>query len=333
MTLHVPTTDATAFEERSKADVLAALEPMVHEMYDQHIGKTDGKLWWPSDFLPSDEKMSDDDEKNLAALRERARAIPDSLRVAVVLGMLTEEGLPHFHRLLSKYLGDDSVWGRWNYRWTAEEDRHGMILHDYARDSRLFRMKEVEMMQFAYQSEGFDPAWDKDPYKVFVYTTLQERATQVTHRNTGRVLGDDEPVAKGIFQNIAADEAKHFSFYRRVFQGILELDPNRALHSALAVMPAIDMPGVTMPGFREMADVVRRAGIYGPWDYKAIVEEAIAFWKIEALTGLSEAGRKAQEKILAIPKRLQRVAEYIEQKSEAKSFSFNFIYDRVFAMA
>ena len=98
-------------------------------------------------------------------------------------------------------------------------------------------------------------------------------------------------------------------------------------------MPAIDMPGVGMPDFKEMADVVRRTGIYGPWDYKAIVEEAIDFWKVETLTGLSEAGRKAQEKILAIPKRLEKVAQYIESRSTAKTFSFKFIYDRALHMA
>ncbi|MGQ9643773.1 MAG: acyl-ACP desaturase, partial [Ignavibacterium sp.] len=162
--------------------------------------------------------------------------------------------------------------------WTGEEDRHGNILRDYARDSRLFSFKEVEMMQFYYQEAGFNPNWDKDPYKVFVYTTLQERATQFSHKNTGKLVGEDEPLLNGILSNIAADEAKHFTFYRNVFKEVLKLDPNRAMVSASEIMPAIDMPGLSMPNFREMADVVRRVGIYGPRDYLSIVEEAIKFW-------------------------------------------------------
>jgi acyl-[acyl-carrier-protein] desaturase len=94
-------------------------------------------------------------------------------------------------------------------------------------------------------------------------------------------------------------------------------------------MPAIDMPGFSMPNFREMADVVRRVGIYGPWDYKKTVEEAIKFWNIEMLTGLNEAAAKAQEKILSIPKRLEKVAEYIERRTMQKTFSFDFIYNRI----
>ncbi|QXD14850.1 acyl-ACP desaturase [Rhodocaloribacter litoris] len=330
MDVVIPPEHTESYETEAKAAVLKELEPLVKDMMDEHLRKR--RLWFPSDFLPSDEQMDEDEHRLLGRLRERARGIADPVRVAVVLNLLTEEGLPHFHRLLSTYLGDESVWNRWNFMWTAEEDRHGCVLRDYARDARLFKWREVEMMQYAYQEAGFTPEWDRDPYRVFVYTTLQERATQLSHQNTGKLVGDDEPLLKGILSSVAADEAKHFSFYRKVFRAILEIDPNRALESALAIMPSIDMPGVSMPNFRDMADIVRRAGIYGPWDYKKIVEEAISFWKIEVMTGLNEAGRKAQEKILNIPKRLQKVAEYIERRTQMKSFRFDFIYGRELAM-
>ncbi len=317
-------------ETQSKAEVLAVLEQKVKEWMEVHISKR--KLWFSSDFLPADEKNSDDQENAISKLRDRVRGIKDSARVAIGLNLITEEGLPHFHRLLSKYLGDDSFWSKWNNMWTAEEDRHGGVLRDYARDSRLFKFSRLEQMQYVYQEKGFNPDWDKDPYKVFVYTTLQERATQFSHKNTGSYIGDDEPLIKGILSSIAADEAKHFTFYRNVFKSILEIDPNRALQSALSILPAIDMPGISMPNFREMADVIRRAGIYGPRDYKKIVEEAISFWNIELLEGLNEMGRKAQDKIMQIPARLEKLAQYIEKRTEKKSFSFDLIYDRIIVM-
>jgi acyl-[acyl-carrier-protein] desaturase len=97
-------------------------------------------------------------------------------------------------------------------------------------------------------------------------------------------------------------------------------------------MPSIDMPGISMPHFREMADVIRRAGIYGPRDYIKIVEDLIKFWSIDKLEGLNEAGRKAQEKIMAITERLERVANMMETRSRAKTFSFNVAFAREFAM-
>jgi len=246
--------------------------------------------------------------------------------------MLTEEGLPHFHRLLAVYLGDDSHWRRWNNLWTAEEDRHGAVLHDYARDTRLFDARKIEEMQFEYIRAGFHPEWDKDPYRVFAYTTVQERATQFSHAETGRIVGEYEPRLAEVLSHVAKDEARHYAFYRSVFELILERDPNGALHSAAFILPAIDMPGVTMPGFKELAEVIRRAGIYGPRDYLRIVQEQIRYWKIESLQGLNEIGRIAQEKIMGIPARLKRIAELMETRSRAKTFRFEVVFNREFAM-
>jgi acyl-[acyl-carrier-protein] desaturase len=310
-----------------KAEVLRCLEPKVKELISSHIAKR--KLWFSSDFIPNDEKMNDKKASTKSKLRERAKGIADQVRVALAVNLLTEEGLPHFHTLLTKYLGDNSFWVKWTNMWTAEEDRHGNVIRDYVRDSHIFNFKEIELMQFHYVESGFNPDWDMDPYKVFVYTTLQERATQISHKNTGKAAGEADPLISGILSSIAADEAKHFTFYRNIFKEILRLDPNGGLISAASIMPAIDMPGISMPNFREISDVVRRSGIYTPWDYKAIVEEIIKFWEIGSYTGLSDIAAKAQEKILYIPARLKKIAEYIEQKTKSKTFSFDFIYNRL----
>jgi acyl-[acyl-carrier-protein] desaturase len=187
-------------------------------------------------------------------------------------------------------------------------------------------------MQFEYLRNGFHPAWDQDPYRVFAYTTVQERATQFSHSETGRIVADYEPRLGEVLTQVAKDEARHYVFYRSVFELILERDPNEALHSASFILPAIDMPGVTIPGFKELADVIRRSGIYGPRDYLRIVQEQIRYWKIESLQGLNELGLKAQEKIVGIPARLRRIAEHMETRSRAKTFSFEVVFNREFAM-
>jgi acyl-[acyl-carrier-protein] desaturase len=274
-----------------------------------------------------------DPDQFLRVLRERAAGISLPTRVAIAINLLTEEGLPHFHRLLAQYLGAESFWQKWTNLWTAEEDRHGVVLHDYARDSRVLDSPVLERLQFEYLRAGFDPAWDRDPYRVFVYTTLQERATQVSHANTGKLAAQYEPLVGEVLSNVAKEEARHYTFYRTVFKEVLARDPDRALVSAATVMPAIDMPGINIPGFREMADVVRRAGIYGPRDYMKIVEEQIRFWAIDAVTAMTESSKKAQELILQIPGRLVRVADAMETRSKAKTFSFPVAFAREFSMA
>jgi acyl-[acyl-carrier-protein] desaturase len=312
----------------SKLEVLQDLEEKVRELMETHERKRE--LWFPSDLLGP--APDEDPDAHFAQLRAQADGIPDPARAALALNLLTEEGLPHFHRLLAVYLGDDSFWRSWNNLWTAEEDRHGQVLHDYARDTRILQQRKLEEMQFEYLRAGFHPEWDRDPYRVFAYTTVQERATQFSHSETGKIVAEYEPRLAQVLSQVAKEEARHYTFYRTVFEEILKRDPDQALHSASFILPAIDMPGVTMPGFKDLADVIRRAGIYGPRDYLRIVQEQIRYWKIESLEGLNELGRKAQEKILGIPARLKRIAEYMETRTKSKTFSFEVVFNREFAM-
>ena len=312
----------------AKVEVLKDLEAKVRGLMAEHEEKR--QLWFPSELLQPEEGESPDE--HVKELRRRAAGIPDSARTAVALNLLTEEGLPHFHRLLAVYLGDDTFWRAWNNLWTAEEDRHGVVLHDYVRETNLLDQRGLDELQFSYLRSGFHPGWDRDPYRVFAYTSLQERATQHSHSETGKLVAEYEPLLAKILRLVAREEARHYSFYRTIFSEILKRDPNEALHSASLILPALQMPGVNMPGFSKFADVVRRAGIYGPRDYLRIAQEQIRLWKIERLTGLNELGRKAQEKIMAIPDRLKRVAEHIELRSDSKTFSFEVVFNREFAV-
>jgi acyl-[acyl-carrier-protein] desaturase len=310
-------------------EVLADLETVVGELMTSHEAKR--VLWFPSELLAP--APDTDPDRYVRDLRKRAEGISLPARVALALNLLTEEGLPHFHRILATYLGSTSFWCRWTNLWTAEEDRHGAVLHDYARDSKILDNPVLERLQFDYLRAGFEPEWDRDPYRVFVYTTLQERATQVSHANTGKLASECEPVIGEVLANVAKEEARHYTFYRAIFKEVLARDPDRALVSAASVMPAIDMPGVNIPGFREMADVVRRAGIYGPRDYLRIVEEQIRIWAIDSVRAATEAGKRAQVTLLEIPKRLERISELMETRSKAKTFSFLVAFAREFQMA
>jgi acyl-[acyl-carrier-protein] desaturase len=146
------------------------------------------------------------------------------------------------------------------------------------------------------------------------------------------VASEHEPTIGTVLANVAKEEARHYAFYREIFKAVLERDPDRALESAALVMPAIDMPGVNMPHFREMAEVIRRAGIYGPREYLKIVEEQIRYWAIDAVEPSTDAGKEAQEKILGIPARLERVAQAMETRSRAKTFAFDVTFAREFEL-
>jgi acyl-[acyl-carrier-protein] desaturase len=302
-------------------EVLAAMEGFVRKQIEAHLERR--KLWMPNELSPAD--AGSEDEALMTRLREAARGIPAAVLVALALNLLTEEGLPHFHRLIATHLGNDSPWCEWNYLWTAEEDRHGCAIRDYVRDARLYRMTELERLQYQYIEAGFDPEWEQDPYRLLAYTSLQEKATQVSHSNTGRQAANHEPRLQRILAHISGDESRHYAFYRAAFGEILRHDPNQALQSLQKVTLGFAMPGHSVAGFDEMSDVIRRADIFGPRQYQRIVEELLDHWQVGALTGLSAAGEEARDKLMKVPSRLSRIADYAEAKAARKAFRFGFL--------
>lgn len=321
---------ATRFGTPEQIEVLTAMEPMVAGAMGEHLERR--KLWFPNDLMPADAELGAEADEAAALLRQRAKGLPDTVRVAVALNLLTEEGLPHFHRLIAFHMSNESVWRAWNNVWTAEEDRHGCALRDYTRDARLFNMGPLEHLQYQYIAAGFDPEWHQDPYRLLAYTSLQEKATQISHANTGRLAGNYEPDLQKVLAHLAGDEGRHYQFYRVCFAEALKLDPNRALSALLKVTLGFAMPGHNIAGFDELSEVLRRANIFGPRQYLKIVVELLDYWGIAAMTGLSAEGAAAQEKLMKVPQRLERVAEFQENKTVARSFSFEFLYHRSFTL-
>lgn len=302
-------------------EVLHAMEAFVRKQIEAHRERR--KLWFPNELQPAD--AGTEDEALMTRLRDAAKGIPAAVLVALALNLLTEEGLPHFHRLIAAHMGNDGPWCEWNYMWTAEEDRHGCAIRDYVRDARLYQMTEVEKLQYSYLEAGFDPEWEQDPYRLLAYTSLQEKATQVSHSNTGRLAANHEPRLQRVLAHISGDESRHYAFYRAAFGEILNHDPNQALVSLQKVTLGFSMPGENVSSYADMSEVIRRVDIFGPRQYQKIVEELLEHWKIGALTGLNAIGEEARDKLMKVPKRLSRIADYADAKATRRTFGFTFL--------
>ncbi len=319
----------TAAQRARETEVLADMEPLVRGLTAAHEDKR--ILWMPADLMEPAE--GEDAEDFRAALRARAAELSGPARASMILGLITEEGLPHFHKMVADHFGEGSAWVAWRDMWTAEEERHGAVLQMYFRDAGIFHAAALQRAQFDYIRKGFYPKWRaSDPYSMLAYTSLQERATQVSHANTGKIAGVFDPLLGRIYRSIAADEARHWVFYRSAFQAALERDPNALLVATARVMTAMDMPGVRMDRFQELADVVSRADVYGPDHYRRIVEELIAFWGIGEVTGLSAEGRAAQDAILALPARLARLSEYAAARRKPRDYDLRDLCGMAFSM-
>ena len=147
----------------------------------------------------------------------------------------------------------------------------------------------------------------------------------MSHSNTGRQAGEHEPRLQRVLAHISGDESRHYAFYRAAFGEILDRDPNQALVSLQKVTLGFTMPGHNVSQYSEMSEVIRRADIFGPRQYQKIVEELLDHWQIGSLSGLSAVGEEARDKLMKVPKRLSRIADYADAKATKRKFSFNFL--------
>mgnify|MGYP002775944195 CR=1 FL=1 len=105
------------------------------------------KMWQPQDLLP--DPTADGFLEEVRELRDRSRDLPDEYIVCLVGNTITEEALPTYQSSMYRFLGacsDNkmSAWARWARSWTAEENRHGDLLHKYLYLSGKVDMQMVE---------------------------------------------------------------------------------------------------------------------------------------------------------------------------------------------
>lgn len=328
-------------------EVVEDLAPMVNEMVDQVLLETGEKSWQPQDYLPDLTKDTWMDE--VKELREMAEGVSDEVLVVLIGDMVTEEALPTYQTLLNTFEGcddptgtTDSAWARWSRGWTSEENRHGDLLNKYLYLGGRCDMRSIEVTIQHLITSGFNPGAQMDPYRGFVYTSFQERATKISHGNVGKLGREfgDKNLSK-ICAKIAGDEARHEKAYQKFVTEILKRDPNGLLAvfgdmmRGQIVMPAELMTDGKDPDLYEnFSNVAQRLGVYTAIDYAEIIEHLVKIWDLENLDGLDSEGEKERDYLCKLPRRYKKLAERSLNKKkkvtedEVPTKSFNWIYGR-----
>lgn len=320
------------YELEKNIEVISQLDDLVGDAVDNILMDPD-KCWQPSDFLPDFGDPNIHEE--IKQLQQRSDGIPDTILTSLIGNMITEEALPSYQTYFNLLEGinpernllSPSGWVRWSKSWTAEENRHGDLLNKYLYMTGRVDMKAVEQTIHRLLMNGFDPNSGGDPYQAIVYTSFQERATKVSHMNTGKLaeIAGDTVLGK-ICKQIAGDEARHEKAYKSFMSAIFEIDPNGAilafekLMRKNIVMPAVLMgKGGDNPSlFTEFSEVTQKVGIYTGWDYARIIEHLVKLWKVENLTGLNDAASKAQNYLVGLSDRYMRLADRMKAPEEVK---------------
>jgi len=297
------------------SQLLNELTPDVERLVERHLATS--KEWFPHEYVPYgrgrdpiEGEVWSEDDADLAGAK-----LDDTVRSALLVNLLTEDNLPYYFRTVEHLFGRDGAWGYWVRRWTAEEGRHAMAIYGYLMATRAIDPHHLERCRMAQVTGGITP--DPDPLQEgFVYLALQELATRISHRATGKLIGD--PAGYEVMARVASDENLHQLFYRDLAEAAIKVDPDGMVCAMEHQVMTFAMPGTGIPGFLEHAKRIAQAGIYDLAVHhdQILAPVILRQWDVENITGLSAVGEQARERLMARMVKSERVARRVTERRE-----------------
>ncbi|HUW03388.1 MAG TPA: acyl-ACP desaturase [Acidimicrobiales bacterium] len=290
--------------------LVAELEPTVETLLARHL--TNAKEWFPHELVPwsrgRDFEVGEPWDPDEAPM-------PDAVRSALIVDLLTEDNLPYYFETIFHMFSNDGAWGEWARRWTAEEGRHSIVIRDYLSVTRAVDLIDLERGRMSQMSTGEVPR-PGSPMDGLVYVTLQELATRISHRNTGRLLEDR--TGYEIMARVAGDENLHHVFYRDAASAALELDPSEAVLAMERQVCGFAMPGTGIPEFNRHSKAIAQAGIYDFTIHHDQILEPIVLehWNLAGVEGLSAEAEVARERTIKYIGRVKKAGERMSARRD-----------------
>ncbi len=299
----------------TQLEILTELEPVAEQYLNRHLSMA--KDWNPHEYVPWTQGH------NFAAMGGKDWApeqsqLSEVAKVAMITNLLTEDNLPSYHREIAQNFSEAGAWRTWVDRWTAEENRHGIVMRDYLVVTRGVDPVALEEARMIHMTNG---AQSPDGWGGFLegvaYVTFQELATRVSHRNTGKACND--PVAERMLQRIAADENLHMVFYRSLCGAALDLTPDQAMPAITKIVTNFLMPGAGMPNFRRNSVVMAKHGIYDLRQHlEEVIQPVLKQWDVFDRSDFGPRGEQARDTLGQFVAKLDNdVVRFEEQRDRA----------------
>ena len=291
---------------------LRELSPAAEQLFERHLASA--KEWFPHEYVPWGEGRDFEPDEQWSE-EASSMGLSPALRSALLVNLLTEDNLPYYFATIDRIFGSDHPWPSWTRRWTAEEMRHGAVIRDFLTVTRAVDPVALERARMAQVAGGVTP---QPPTAAdgFAYLTLQELATRISHRNTGKAIDDER--AFDLMSRVSTDENLHYLFYRDVAAAALEVDPSTMVLAIDRQARNFEMPGTGIPDFATHARAIASTGIY---DFavhhdQILVPVLLRHWKLEEIEGLSPEAEEARARVLAFVERMGRVADRINARRD-----------------
>ncbi|XVQ13046.1 acyl-ACP desaturase [Spirillospora sp. CA-255316] len=291
------------------------LEPVVEKELDRHMSMA--KEWFPHQYVPWGQGRDFDGPLGGDGWTPEDSKLGTEARESLIVNLLTEDNLPGYHRAIAEVFGRDGAWGTWVNRWTAEENRHGIVIRDYLTVTRAVDPIALERARMRHMEEGYEATHGTEMLHGMAYVSFQELATRVAHRNTGKASGD--PICEQMLARVAADENLHMIFYRNLLAAALEIAPNETMRAITEVVKAFEMPGHGIEGFLRKSVIIANAGIYDlRLHHDDVLTPVLRKWGVFDRTDLTGDGDKAREELAEFLEQLDAAATKFEERREER---------------
>ena len=291
--------------------ITVELRPVVENLLTRHLSTA--HEWFPHEYVPWGRGQYSNGEQSWGD----DPLLDPAARIALTVNLLTEDNLPLYFAELNR-LGRDDAWGEWARRWTAEEGRHAIVIRDYLMVTRAVDPIALERARMRQVSSGAVPVF-ADVTETLVYTTLQELATRISHRNTGKLLTDAVGIA--LMNRVASDENLHHLFYRDLASAAIDLAPSDMVRAMDRVVRNFTMPGTGISDFASHARTMAKAGVYSLSIHhdQILVPIVLQRWGLAELEGLDDDAERARQRVLRYIARLGKVSRRVEASMHDRS--------------
>jgi acyl-[acyl-carrier-protein] desaturase len=272
-------------------ELLESLAPEVEANLQRHIAAADE--WQPHEFVPWD------DGRNFEFLGgvdwdPAQSGLGETAKLALTVGVLIADNLPSYHREVGKYLRT-GPWWRWVGRWTAEENRHEILLRNYLMVTRSVDPVALERSRMEHMTTGFrrPPLHLLD---VLAEAAFDEAAAAIRHRNTA-ALGEN-PLVTAIAERLAADDELQSVFFANLVAAAFDLVPDQAMRAVADRVAAFRVPELTLADGRNSTEVLADASIYDPARAADLVfAPLLERWNVLSRNDFGEAGEQARAEL------------------------------------
>jgi hypothetical protein len=278
-------------------ELIIALEKALPEIAEDH--QAAALPWNPHDWVPWESGRNfaflggEDWDPSQGTLSDEARAGTLAL-------LLTKDNLPSYHRVLAIHFPAFSEWRQLVGVWTAEDNRHAIVLRDFLVVTRAIDPVDAEERRRIHVTAGYrqttEGVADLSPLDVLALMAVHENQSVAFTERLASAVTDD--VFKQILTKIAHDDAVQATTFAAFLNASLVADPEGTVLALDRRLANIEPIGADVADFDDERALI--ADYESDETRTAIAATIVDQLKLDTVQGLGADAEAARQRVLGL---------------------------------